>query len=112
MDLPVIPTPATLTVSDETFTLTSTSGITAPPELGAVAARFLEAVAADTGLALTGSSGITVELAPVDGVPPAIGVRADGATEADERYGVEVSGGGARVWGPTPEGVHRGLTSL
>ena len=112
MDLPVIPTPATLTVSDETFTLTSTSGITAPPELGAVAARFLEAVAADTGLALTGSSGITVELAPVDGVPPAIGVRADGATEADERYGVEVSGGGVRVWGPTPEGVHRGLTSL
>ncbi|GAA1158394.1 family 20 glycosylhydrolase [Kribbella jejuensis] len=111
MDLPVIPAPATLTVSDETFTLTATSGVTTPPELAGPVARFVEAVAADTGLVLTGSSGITVELAAVDGVPPSTGLRADGG-QTDERYGVEVSAGGVRVWGATPEGVHRGLTSL
>ncbi|MFD7156183.1 beta-N-acetylhexosaminidase [Kribbella sp. NPDC059898] len=107
----MIPAPATTTPGEGTYTLTSTTGISAPPELAGPAARFVEAVQADTGLTLTGSSGIIIELAPVDGVPPATGLRADGA-EMDERYGVDVSAGGVRVWAATAEGIHRGLTSV
>ncbi|TCC17507.1 hypothetical protein E0H58_37740 [Kribbella speibonae] len=109
---PMIPAPALLTSADGTFTLTTSSGVTAPPELADPVARFVEDVELDGGLALTGSAGITVELAPVDDVPPAAGLRADGDEGADERYGLEVAATGVRVWGPTPEGVHRGLTSL
>ncbi|MGZ0151811.1 beta-N-acetylhexosaminidase [Kribbella sp. WER1] len=108
----MIPAPATTTPGTGTFTLTATTGITAPPELSGPVARFVQAVEADTGLTLSGDTGITVELAPVDGVPPATGLRADGAPDTDERHGVEVSADGIRVWGPTPEAVHRGLTSL
>ncbi|GAA1589683.1 MULTISPECIES: beta-N-acetylhexosaminidase [Kribbella] len=112
MSLPVIPAPAAATTGDGTFTLTTSSGVTAPPELEAVAARFVAAVELDTGLALAGSTGITAELRPVDDVPPATGLRADGSVSADERYGLEVSEAGVVVWGPTPESLHRGLTSL
>ncbi|RZT19693.1 hexosaminidase [Kribbella sp. VKM Ac-2569] len=107
----MIPAPAQLTSTDGTFTLTASSGVAAPPELAGPVARFVEDLQLDCGLALAGDSGITVELGAVDDVPPAAGVRADGSP-VDERHGVEVTAEGVRIWGPTPEAVHRGLTSL
>jgi hexosaminidase len=108
----MIPAPASTTAGEGAFTLTPTTGITSPPELAGPVAHFLQALEQDTGLTLTGTTGITVELAPVDEVPPATGARADGASAADERYRLEVSATGVRVWGPTAEAVHRALTSL
>jgi hexosaminidase len=111
MNLPLIPAPATATAFDETFVLTSASGVVHSSELAGPVARFLEDVQLDAGLTLTGDSGIHVDLRSVAGVPPAAGLRADGAA-LDERHGVEVTPEGVRVWGPTPEAVYRGLTSL
>ncbi|TCC09965.1 beta-N-acetylhexosaminidase [Kribbella soli] len=107
----MIPVPALLSPADGSFTLTASSGVAAPPELAGPVARFVEDLQLDCGLALAGDSGITVELGPVDDVPPAAGVRADGS-DVDERHGLEVTVEGVRIWGPTPEAVHRGLTSL
>jgi hexosaminidase len=118
MSLPVIPAPATAAASDDgTYTLSSSSGVVAQsPELAGLAARFVEDVRLDTGLAMTTGAGITVVLADdgLDDVSPAAGLRADGldGLDADERHGIEVTAEGIRVWGRTPEGVHRGLTSL
>ncbi|MER7249528.1 family 20 glycosylhydrolase [Kribbella sp. NPDC000426] len=116
MSLPVIPAPAHLDLNDDTFALTSSSGVTAEsPELAELAARFVADVELDCGLALAGTTGITVTLKPVgqaeDGVPMAAGLRADGVP-VDERYGLEITAEDIQIWGPTPEAVYRGLTSL
>ena len=85
-------------------------------ELAAVAAQFVEDVRARRRhLARVRSSpGITLLLdsAGLDDVAPASGLRADGNADADERYGLEITSEGVRVWGPTAEAVHRGLTTL
>lgn len=99
------------------FPVTSeTPVVVADVDLGPVAETFVADLEADTGLALTlgAGAGIRVELADdgLDAVPPAGGLRADGNADADERYGLEVTPDGVRVWGRTPEGVHRGLTTL
>ncbi|MDX3002994.1 family 20 glycosylhydrolase [Kribbella solani] len=112
MSLPVIPAPAQTTAADGTYTLTATTGIAvAAPDLAGPATRFIQDVALDTGLELTGTAGITLAIEPVDEVDPVAGLRADGES-VDERHGLEITGEGIRVWGPTPEAVHRGLTSL
>jgi hexosaminidase len=116
MSLPVIPAPAHLTLSENTFTLASSSGVASEsPELAELAARFVADVEVDCGLVLTGDTGITLTLESVtpaaDGVPAAAGVRADGEM-VDERYGLEITTDGVRVWGATPEAVYRGLTTL
>jgi hexosaminidase len=121
MSLPVIPAPAHLTLSDNTFNLNSLSGVAVEsPELAELAARFVADVELDCGLALTGDTGITLTLESVvataagpqaNGVPAAAGVRADG-DPVDERHCLEITAEGIRIWGPTPEAVYRGLTSL
>jgi hexosaminidase len=115
MSLPVIPAPATTTTHDGTYTMSSTTGVVVQsPELAGTAERFVDDVRRDSGLALSiGSPGVTVLLGDdgLDSVPPVAGLRADG-DEVDERHGLEITTEGVRVWGPTVEAVHRGLTSL
>ena len=121
MNLPLIPAPATATTHDGTFIVTNGLAVVAQPaELADLAARFVEDVQLDAGVALTAapdSAGLTllIDRAGIDDIAPASGRRADGKAitgDADERYGLEVTSEGVRVWGPTPEAVHRGLTSL
>lgn len=112
MNLPVIPAPADATTQGGSFAVGPGLGIDVQPaELADVAGRFAADVELDTGLRFTGDAGITLTLAPVDDVPVAAGLRADGDA-VDERHGLEITTAGVRVWGPTPEAVHRGLTSL
>ncbi|GAA0618794.1 family 20 glycosylhydrolase [Kribbella sandramycini] len=54
---------------------------------------------------------VTIEAGGLEGVPAAAGLRADGV-DVDERYGVEITADGVRVWGPSDEAVFRGLTTL
>ncbi|MFF0343901.1 hypothetical protein [Kribbella sp. NPDC004875] len=66
MSLPVIPAPAQTVPGDGIVTRTASAGIdVGSPELAGVAARFVADVELDTGLALTGDSGITVTSATV-----------------------------------------------
>ena len=128
MSLPVIPAPTTTTTSDETFTLSGESGIAVQsPELAGSAALFVREVRLDTGLTLVppvirDAATVTPDATPaavtvlisdegLGDIPSAAGVRADGK-DVDERHGLEITSEGVRVWGPTPEAVHRGLTSL
>ncbi|WP_329002335.1 beta-N-acetylhexosaminidase [Kribbella sp. NBC_00709] len=115
MSLPVIPATAKTTTTDRTYTLRSASGVVVQSaELAGPAEQFVADVRLDSGLTLsTGAPGISVLLADegLDEIPPVAGLRADGDV-VDERYGLEVTTEGIRVWGPTPEAVHRGLTSL
>ncbi|MFF1822282.1 family 20 glycosylhydrolase [Kribbella sp. NPDC058245] len=115
-----IPSPTSITAAEGTFGLTPDTSITiGSPELVPLAALFATEVGLDTNLPHlfsadgTGSAGVQVTFGSegLDGVPAVAGVRADGA-EVDERYGVEVSLDGIRVWGATAEGVYRGLTTL
>jgi hexosaminidase len=116
MNLPVIPAPATATAYDGALLVGEALGVVVQsPELADLAARFAADVELDAGIRLsTGSAGITVLIDGdgLDDIGPAAGLRADGAAAADERYGLEISGDGVRVWGRTAEAVHRGLTSL
>src|ERR1700754_3408078 len=116
MSLPLIPAPTAASTDDGTFVVTDALGVTYPPELATIAVHFADDLETDSGIALTpGATGITLELGGdgLDGVPPAAGLRADGReADADERYGLEITGDGIRIWGPTPEAIHRGLTSL
>jgi hexosaminidase len=116
MSLPLIPAPTTASTDDGTFVVTDALGVTYPPELATIAVHFADDLEVDSGIALTpGASGITLELGSdgLDDVAPAAGLRADGReADSDERYGLEVAGDGIRIWGPTPEAIHRGLTSL
>jgi hexosaminidase len=116
MNLPLIPAPAATTTSAGTLVIGDGLGIVVPPELADLAARFADDVRIDSGIALSlgAPAGITalIDSAGIDDVAPASGLRADGNDLADERYGLEITGAGVRVWGPTAEGVHRGLTSL
>ncbi|HEY3559263.1 MAG TPA: family 20 glycosylhydrolase [Kribbella sp.] len=116
MTPPVIPLPMTTTTHDGAFSLGGGFGVVVEAaELAGVVGRFVEDVRLDCGLALStqAAPGITVALADdgLDEVPPAAGLRADGSA-VDERHGVEVTAEGVRVWGPTAEAVHRGLTTL
>ncbi|QAY72164.1 hypothetical protein ET445_01240 [Agromyces protaetiae] len=105
----------------------STPIVVESPALAAVARRFAADVAADTGIeasviesagAADPGDALAVRIllgdTGLEGVALAGGVRADGASAeaADERHGVDVSPERVLVWGPTPEAVHRGLTSL
>ncbi|WUJ71875.1 beta-N-acetylhexosaminidase [Kribbella soli] len=116
MNLPLIPAPATTTTHDGTFVVTDGLGVVVQsPELAGLAERFVADVRVDADIALfPGSAGITVLIDSdgIDGLAPAAGLRADGNASADERYGLEIASEGVRVWGPTAEAVHRGLTSL
>jgi hexosaminidase len=120
MTLRVIPAPATETSQDGTFVVRVAAGVVAAgvvaesAELIDLAARFVDDVQADTGFTLAAKAGITVALdaTGLNEAAPASGVRADGNDNADERYGLEVTADGVRVWGATAEGVHRGLTTL
>src|SRR5207237_7226935 len=66
-------------------------------------------------LAATRGPGPAIDLALDAGLPSAgttSGVRADGAAPDVERYRLDVSEGGVRIVGATPEGVFRGATTL
>ncbi|MEU8225595.1 family 20 glycosylhydrolase [Kribbella sp. NPDC048915] len=121
MRLPVIPAPTSTTISGGDCTIDSTTTVVVQaPELARAAALFADDVRLDTGLALRApahpappGASITVQLGDegLGDVPPTAGLRADGEP-VDERHGVEITTDGVRVWGPTPEAVYRGLTSL
>jgi hexosaminidase len=53
-----------------------------------------------------------VASADLDGVPIALGLRADGALDADERYRLVVSADAVEISAATAEGAFRGLTTL
>jgi hexosaminidase len=119
----VIPAPRVVRTALGTWRVADGSRIAGPAAVQAVLRRFADDVATDSGIVLepvhddaAGTVDVLVELdaTGLEGLPYATGVRADGLTldDADERYGLEVSQGGARVWGATPEAVHRGLTTL
>lgn len=123
MTFPLVPAPARLAARDGSLQIASgLPVIVESRELAAAALLFVEDVRADTGITLDllpqseQLPAITIALATdeVDSVTPTGGIRADGKTldAADERYGIEISEAGVRVWGATAEGVHRGLTSL
>jgi hexosaminidase len=113
MSLPVIPAPAQYVATDSTFSITATTGVDIQsPELAHLAPLFTEDVHQDTGLLLTGSSGITVALSSAaTAIAPVAGVRADGLA-VDERHTIDISQEGVHITGATPEGVHRALTTL
>ena len=101
MTLPVIPAPATETTQDGTFIVRDDVAVVAQSaELIEVAARFVDDVQADAGFTLRRQvryhghdrHGGLEEVAPV------AGLRADGNEDADERYGLEITGDGVRVW--------------
>lgn len=117
MDLLVTPAPAHAEAGDGVWLPHAGDQIVGPPVLGPLLAVFVADLAADGGpeLAVGGADGVIVTSLSAEGLeslPGPAGVRADGASDADERYGLEVTTHGARVWGPTPEAVHRGLTTL
>ena len=98
--------------------------VSGPASLGGVLRRFAEDAAIDSGIVFEiadsprggVSPDILVELdaTGLEALGLASGLRADGRTadEADERYGIEIEPTGVRVWGATPEAVHRALTTL
>ncbi|MFH8249577.1 family 20 glycosylhydrolase [Microbacterium sp. B2969] len=106
------------------FSLVSGAQISGPSSLAAIVARFAADVETDSGVALdlvdagarSGAPAISVEIdeTGLASVALARGLRADGRDlrDADERYGLEIDSTGIRVWATTPEGIHRGLTTL
>lgn len=92
--------------------------------LAGVVGPFVAGVEADHGIRLavvTGptminSAAITVELvaddAELGALPATRGVRADDLDTDAERYGLEITGSGARIRATHPVGLHRGLTTL
>ena len=125
----VIPAVASAVAADGTVRVASGDLVAGPPELAAVLLRFADDLATDARIGLrlgsepgagTGAESaaptIVVGFADdgLDGVAPAVGLRADGAEPAlaDERYGIEAADGRVRVWARTAEGVHRALTTL
>ncbi|MCM2387283.1 beta-N-acetylhexosaminidase [Streptomyces albipurpureus] len=120
MTIPVVPAVHRAVTHGATRTVDATTAVVVlAPELADLAKRFSVDIALDAGVTLAGvtdqpaDASITLDLS--DGqlaeLPPASGVRADGV-EVDERHGIEITSDGIRVWGPTPEAVHRGLTTL
>ncbi|MFE3959990.1 family 20 glycosylhydrolase [Nocardia sp. NPDC059091] len=89
-------------------------------ELSDVAEGFANELWADTGIRLrvtvdpSLSAALRVRLGDLglDDLPRSRGGRADGLVSADERHGLQVADDGVVVWGPGPEAVYRGLTSL
>ena len=91
-------------------------------ELAPIAGTFVADVLADTGIALVladaaDGARIVVELAEegLDEVAPAAGIRADRFDQeavVDERYSLTVELEVVTVRSATPEGIHRGLTTL
>jgi hexosaminidase len=122
MSLPVIPRPYTFRTGPIGFAIdSSTPVVVADPSLHGVAQRFVADLAIDTGLSLdvvqeATQPAILLILGSHDltALPATAGRRADGRSgvDADERHAVSVDSSGVRVWGPTPEAVHRALTTL
>lgn len=115
----VIPAPIHVVRAGGTWQVGDGARIAGPVELAAVIARFVDDVRVDTGLRLLPVGGadhvdvrVDWDAAGLDGLPASEGVRADGADDADERYGLEISEAGALVRGTTTEAIHRGLTTL
>ena len=89
-----------------------------------LAERFGQTLSALCGIELSlgqnVQGGISIELVESDsdlgdelGQPPrTAGTSPSGTDPARERYGLEATTDGVRVWGTHPEGVFRGLTSL
>ena len=117
--VPVIPAPVHVVRAGGTWQVGDGAVIDGPGDLAAVIARFVDDLRVDTGLHLVPAGpGATVDVrvewdaAGLDGLPAPYGVRADGAEDADERYGLEITPAGALVRGVTAEAIHRGLTTL
>lgn len=126
MKIPLIPAPVKTSTQGEVSDGSDIAGVVIrSPELMDVVTRFVEDVRLDAGIALSVSQGIglidgrqitvLIDDDGIDGITPASGLRADGKLTTgagDERYGLEISDAGVRIWGPTAEAVHRGLTSI
>jgi hexosaminidase len=115
--MPVIPLPDHVDIQAGTFVVHDGDRVLAEESLAEVSAIFMRDVGADSGLALAhgaddGAIRLELDATSFEAVAPASGVRADGEQEPDERYGLRVSAAGIRVWAATPEGIHRGLTTL
>lgn len=120
--VPVIPAPALVTPTLDTWSVSSGAAVSGPVAVLNVLQLFIADVASDAGIQLAvaapdrESVAIRVELTTegLAELPAAVGLRADGLEleHADERYGVEVNATGVRVFGATPEAIHRGLTTL
>ncbi|MFE1292755.1 family 20 glycosylhydrolase [Streptomyces sp. NPDC058751] len=127
----IIPAPLHTTTHDGGgLSIAPGAAVLGGPDLADTLQVFVDDVARDTGLRLavnlngTGpqphtAATIQVELITsgpaaeeLAALPEPGGLRADNGDPTAERYGLEVSGAHARVWAATPEGVHRGLTSL
>src|SRR5262249_27223478 len=116
-----IPAARVVHATPGTWRVTGGSHVAGPDSLQGVMRRFADDVATDSGIvlevALDGAPGdvlVEVDVAGLEDIPFATGVRADGLAleDADERSGLDISPDGARVWGATPEAVHRALTTL
>ncbi|MFE4703488.1 family 20 glycosylhydrolase [Streptomyces sp. NPDC056738] len=131
MTHPIIPAPLhTTTCVGDSLSIAPGAAVVGGSELADVLRVFVDDVARDTGLQLaldlngTGPephTGATIRVELITSGPAAEqlaalpepgGVRADNGDPTAERYGLEASDTHARVWATTPEGVHRGLTSL
>ncbi|GAA2010740.1 family 20 glycosylhydrolase [Microbacterium ulmi] len=98
----------------------ATPVVAASDALTSVVRRFVDDLRRDTGLEPApepGAPAVRVRLGAdgIETVGIAAGVRADGAAvdgPGDERHALSITADGIEVWGPTPEAVHRGLTTL
>ncbi|MFF1635275.1 beta-N-acetylhexosaminidase [Leifsonia sp. NPDC058248] len=115
----LIPLPRRVDAGQGTFALRTGDAVVAPNDLLSLAQLFVRDVLVDTELGLRpapvgekGAIEIVIDGFGLEELPAPAGVRADGRGDADERYGLSVAADGIRVWSPTAEGIHRGLTSL
>mgnify|MGYP000588414899 CR=1 FL=1 len=116
MNLPVIPAPSSVVTGNDSFRLPAELDIAfADPRLAAAASLIRNETAHVVRTAAGASFVVTLELVSSDSelaaLPATAGVRADVAGAIDERYGLEVSVAGIRIWGLTPEGVFRGAST-
>ncbi|MUM00072.1 hypothetical protein FZI90_13500 [Mycobacterium sp. CBMA334] len=119
MTLPLVPAPAIAELHDGNLVVRDGSPlVVGSAELIPVAKQFIEDVRIDTGITLALDNQaeapvITVALDVTDlgAVAVAQGIRADGASAADERYGLRITADNVHVWAATAEGVYRALTS-
>lgn len=116
MSLPLMPAPYQVTTESGALSLPDGAVVSAAPELAGVAQRFIDDVAGDGGPRLrTGDDAqitLTIDTTDLDALPATAGLRADGNSAADERHGIRIDSGGVTVWGPTPEAVYRGATTV
>jgi hexosaminidase len=116
--IPVVPLPASITTAGGELRLVDRCTVSVDdPRLGGLAARFVDDVAADTGLRLEivdrpGDIRLTLDATAPSDAPAVVGVSPHGGEPVDERHRLIVTPSHATIAAASVEGVFRGLTTL